>query len=103
MNKLYAHNTFIREHFLVLIGFCICAYFTYHAVAGERSLVRLYLAEKQVETLSQKEAQLRAEQELWSRKVAMMRPGSVDKDLLEEQVRKTLAYRSADEIAVLSN
>lgn len=103
MNKLYAHRAFFRENIFALIGLCMFAYFSYHAVAGNRSVVRLYLAERQIETLSQMEADLRQDEAEWNRKVTMMRPGSVDKDLLDEQVRKVLGYRSPGEYAVLSN
>lgn len=33
----------------------------------------------------------------------MMRPGNVDKDLLEEQVRLVLGYRQSDELVFLGN
>ena len=103
MNKLYAHNSFFRQNLLGLIGLCMCAYFSYHAIAGNRGLVRLYFVNHKIETLSKSETSLASEEAIWSKKVSMMRPGSVDKDLLEEQVRKVLGYRNADEYAVLSN
>ena len=81
----------------------MCAYFSYHAIAGSRSLVRLYFVNQQIETLSKKETLVQAEEAVWSKKVAMMRPASIDKDLLEEQVRRVLGYRGKDEMAVLSN
>jgi cell division protein FtsB len=103
MNKLYAHSSFFRRNLLALIGLCMCAYFSYHAIAGNRGLVRLYFVNSKIETLSKSETSLAAEEAIWSKKVSMMRPGTVDKDLLEEQVRKILGYRNADEYAVLSN
>jgi cell division protein FtsB len=103
MNKLYAYNSFFREHLLILIGVCMCAYFSYHAVAGNRGLVRLVLVSSKIETLSNIETSLIAQNDDLSKKVGMMRPGTVDKDLLEERVRRVLGYRSTDEFSVLSN
>lgn len=88
---------------LPLLGVCLCFYFCYHAVLGNRSVVKLYSLEKQIETLSQEKTDLTNTKESLHKKVVMMRPGSVNKDLLEERVRKTLGYRDAREIVVLSN
>ncbi|MEO5365355.1 MAG: septum formation initiator family protein [Magnetococcus sp. WYHC-3] len=103
MNKLIAHSAFFRQNLLTLIGVCLCVYFSYHAVLGNRSLIKSYALEKQIETMSLEKVSVMEEQESLQKKVAMMRPGSVDRDMLEEQVRQRLGYRGADELVVLSN
>jgi len=103
MNKLFAHNIIFREHFFFLIGVCLCLYFSYHTVLGNRSIVRLYAVEKQIETLSLKSDEVSAEKDYFQKRVVMMRPGSVDKDLLEGRARSVLGYRRADEYVILSN
>ena len=103
MNKLMSHSHHFRENIFSLIGVCLCMYFSYHAILGNRSLVKLYSVEKQIETLSQDNTTLAFTKDSLQNKVQMMRPGSVDKDLLEERVRLALGYRSSDELVILSN
>ncbi len=98
-----SHHHLFRENILALIGICLCLYFSYHAVLGNRSLVKLYTLEKQIETMSQKNTTLAFTKDSLQKNVVMMRPGSVNKDLLEEQVRLSLGYKRSDEIVILSN
>ena len=103
MNKLFAHSHLFRENIFAMIGVCLCLYFSYHAVLGNRSLIKNYTLEKQIVTLSQENTTLSHTKENLQKKVVMMRPGSVDKDLLEERVRLVLGYRQADEMVFVSN
>lgn len=103
MNKLIAHSHLFRENILFLIGTILCLYFSYHAILGNRSVIKYYTLEKQIETLSQENTMLSDTKESLQKKVEMMRPGSVNKDLLEEKVRETLGYRGPDEIVIIGN
>ena len=44
-----------------------------------------------------------AERQKLETKVVMMRPGSINKDLLEERIRSVLGYRYEDEIILLQS
>jgi len=103
MNKLISHRRIFRENILFFIGVCLCLYFSYHALLGQRSVVKLHNLEKQIETMSQNNTDVIIEKDSLHKKVVMMRPGSVNKDLLEERVRLTLGYRSSDELVILAN
>lgn len=103
MNRLFSHHNIIKDNLLFLIGLCLCVYFSYHTLSGNRSIVKFYSLEKQIETLSQKNDDVLAEKENLQKKVVMMRPGQVDKDLLEEQVRLKLGYRASNEMVILGN
>jgi cell division protein FtsB len=103
MNKLYLHRHILKNNVLTFFGVCLCMYFSFHAVHGDRGVLRLVSANTQLETLSIHSDNLSAQRAELERKVAMMRPGSVDKDLLEERVRSTLGYKHADEYAILSH
>ena len=98
-----SHSHLFRENIFSLIGVCLCLYFCYHAILGNRSIVKLYTLEKQIETLSQENTTLASAKDSLQGRVEMMRPGSVDRDLLEERVRLTLGYRQADELVLLDN
>lgn len=103
MFRILSHSAIFRENLVVLIGGCLCFYFAYHAFQGNRSLPRYYAINRKIEALEQKNAVLESEREALEKKIAMMRPGSVDKDLLEERVRSVLGYRDRDEYTIIGN
>lgn len=103
MNKLMSHSQLFRENILAMIGVCLCIYFSYHAILGNRSVVKLYSLGAQIETLSQEKTAYVFTKDSLQKKVLMMRPGSVDKDLLEERARVVLGYRQSEEIVLLGN
>lgn len=103
MNKLYEHRYLIRQNLMLLIGICLCFYFTYHLIHGGRSVVRLISLGSSIDTMSQKNDVIGGKRLALEEKVKMMRPGSINKDLLEEQVRLTLGYRDENELVIISN
>jgi cell division protein FtsB len=103
MNKLLQHRYLIRQNLITLIGVCLCFYFVYHIVQGDRSVVRLLTLGSSVESMSQKNDILQRERLLLEQKVSMMRPENINRDLLEERVRVVLGYNLGDELVVVSN
>jgi cell division protein FtsB len=103
MNKLLQHRSLIRENFALLVGLCLCFYFSYHAFQGERSFIRLISLNSAITIATQEQETASAERAILEKKVHAMRPGSISRDLLEERVREVLGYRHADEIQVKSN
>lgn len=102
MNKLFSYSAVFRENLFALVGLCLCLYFTYHAIAGNRSIIRMHSIHSQIETLSQIETEEIKQRQEWEKKVSMMRPGSIDKDLLEERARAVLGYKKPNEFTVLA-
>ncbi|MCD8562614.1 MAG: septum formation initiator family protein [Alphaproteobacteria bacterium] len=87
----------LRRNIPVFIGMFLCLYFSYHIVQGHRSFPALVSLDYQI---ADKEAELdvlRAERLKLERKVVMLRPGSINKDFLEERVRFMLGYRHPDD------
>ena len=103
MNKLAQHKYLIRQNIIILIGISLCIYFAYHAIQGERSILRLHALNTQIETMSLKETEIQNQRVTLEKKVRMLRPSSISKDLLEERVRIVLGYKYNDELTVLSN
>ncbi len=103
MNTLLQNRFIIRQSLITFIGVCLCLYFSFHLVQGNRGVVTLAALESQIETLSQKNTKISEEKERLRQKVVMMRPGTLDGDLLEERVRAVLGYRQKDEFTILSN
>ncbi|MBP7722099.1 MAG: septum formation initiator family protein [Alphaproteobacteria bacterium] len=103
MSKLFNHRIIIRENLISLIGMCLVLYFTYHAIYGSRSLMQMMSLKSQIETMSSERDKLAAERESLEQRVSMMRPGSLDRDLLEERARVVLGYKNQNEMIILGN
>lgn len=80
---------------------CLVVYFAYHAVQGERGLnawwrltQKIALAEATLDALNGQRAALEA-------RVALLRPESLDPDMLEERARADLNFGRPDEMIVL--
>ncbi len=103
MKSLIAKRYIIRQNMIAIIGLCLSLYFGYHLMAGERSYWQLSSLETQVTSVEQDLAVLSEQKANIEEKVVMMRPGSINRDLLEERVRSVLGYRSADETVIIQN
>lgn len=75
-----------------IIGICLCVYFAYHLMAGQRSWLRLVSLDRQISQVQQDYQDRLAQREYLEQRVVMMRPGSISRDLLEEQARTTLGF-----------
>jgi len=103
MKTLLAHRYIIRENFLLIIGICLCAYFSYHALQGQRSVVRLMSLGTYNEKMLEEISNVKNKRHLLEGDVAMLRPNALDKDFLEERVRIVLGYRSPSEHVIVAN
>ncbi len=103
MKRLFGEFHLVRKNLIALIGFLLCAYFSYHLIQGERSLIRYMTLEQSILSLNTKAKTVAAERQELEKKVAMMRPGSINKDLLEERARIVLGFRRQGEVDVLSH
>lgn len=101
MKQLISQRYLLRRNIVAIVGFSLAMYFCYHVVAGERSYLRLMSLERRiVATASDLSAEHEARVALEA-KVAMLRPGSLSRDLLEERARAVLGYAYEDERIVL--
>jgi cell division protein FtsB len=101
MRKLLAQRYTIRQNLLAIIGFCLCFYFAYHALLGERSYIRLMKLERQIVRVSATYENLHEQRVALDDKVVRLRPGSLDRDLLEERVHYVLGYYHPDDKVIL--
>ena len=81
------------------VGFAL--YLAYHTVEGDRSLVAWMRLDDQVKTLAHEVAAARHERLRVERRVTMLRPDSIDPDLLEERARAVLNLGYADDRIIL--
>lgn len=93
----------IRHNLIAVIGVCLSLYFCYHLIAGERSYLRLMSLEHQMTQTSAQLETLTSERTDLEQRVVMMRPGSLNRDLLEEQARKVLGFQHEGERILLQS
>ena len=65
--------------------------------------MRMFSLQSQIETLTAERDSLIVQREALEKKVSMMRPGSLNKDLLEERARVVLGYKKENDIIILGN
>jgi len=85
-----------------VIGACIVGYFLYHTIEGEHGWVAQMKLQNQVDSAQDRLAQLKKDHEALEHRVHLMRPDSLDPDLLDEESRKTLNYSKPNEIIILA-
>lgn len=103
MKRLIEQKYLFRQNLVIVIGVCLSFYFCYHLIAGERSYLRLISLNHQIATTEQDYKKETAEREALEQKVVMMRPGSVNRDLLEEQARSVLGFHYPDEKVLIKS
>ncbi|MFN9356933.1 MAG: FtsB family cell division protein [Alphaproteobacteria bacterium] len=84
-----------------LLVLALVGYFSYFAVFGNHGLLRWSRLQAAVEAKQAELDKLSAERLALERRVSLMRPESVDDDMLEEQARSRLGLTEADEVVIL--
>lgn len=84
------------------LGICIVGYFAYHAMQGERGLNAWLDLKQKVAEAKVVETKIEGERHLWEQRVKLLRPDSLDPDLLEERARVMLNYGHPDETVIFT-
>jgi cell division protein FtsB len=86
---------------IVCLGsLCLIGYLVWHAVHGQRSFSQAARIAAQIETLTDERDKLRGERIGLDRRVALLRPESIDPDLLEELARTRLGFVRGNDIII---
>jgi cell division protein FtsB len=80
---------------------CTLGYFAYHTIQGERGVLTWLRLEKDLSVAQASATVLEAERANLQRRVGLLRPESLDPDLLEERARVLLNYGADDEVVIL--
>lgn len=84
------------------LGLLIIGYFAYHVVHGERGLLAWHHLDQRVAQTKAELAAVQAKRRTLEHRVRLLRPESLDADLLEESVRRTLGYGRPDEVVIMT-
>ncbi|WP_299812917.1 septum formation initiator family protein [uncultured Roseibium sp.] len=83
------------------IAIAALGYFGFHAMNGELGLVGRAMIERQVSELETELAALAAERQELHARVSLLRPESLDPDMLDERARLNLNVVHSNELVVL--
>jgi cell division protein FtsB len=86
-----------------VLGISLMCYFGYHLVQGERGLVSWLRLTQEVKLAKTRLAALDDERDALDRRVALLRPEHLDRDMLDERARATLNLVGPNEIVILDN
>ena len=93
----------LRRALGTIIGTLLVGYFSYHLVQGNHGLISLLQLKATVAEAQDVRDDLVAQREVLEHRVRLLRPDSLDRDLLEEQARKMLNYGFAEDIIVFDS
>ena len=84
-----------------VVAACLAGYFGYHAIQGERGLFAwLSLKQELAQALATQTA-LAKTRTVLERRVMLLRPDSLDPDMLDERAHALLNYGRDDEVIIL--
>lgn len=83
------------------LAVCVSGYFGYHVFHGERGMTAWVALQGQVAEAQAVLDGVRAERRALERRVALLKPESLDPDLLDERARLMLGYGGTGDIVVL--
>jgi len=92
----------VRSFRALLLVFVIF-YLSFHAISGDRGVMAWFKASRELEILKIELEKTKAENEAFSKKVALLKNDSVDLDMLDEQSRRVLGFARPDEVVILRN
>lgn len=101
MSELFETRSRLVEIVAPALVMGLLVYFGYHAVQGDNGLFSYLRLKQQLQAQELQVAEIAATRQALEHRVHLMRPSSVDPDILDEQVRATLGFARADEVIIL--
>ena len=94
----------IRGRFnLPILTAAFLSYFGFHAYHGEFGLYARIQLEEQKATLTKQLEKISGERAALEKRVALLRDGSIEKDMLDEQARRALNLSHPDEVTIITS
>ena len=90
MEPVYNKRMKRRQTLSLTLGVCLCAYFSFHLLFGERGYLKYTSLSHRYEVSQMEYDKLKAEREALEARVVRMRPDTIELDLLEERVQVML-------------
>ena len=100
MSKSSSANLWQRVGF-ALLNVCVMAYFGYHVIIGDHGLLSRWRLADEVAQMELKLDKLNQRREQLEHKVSLVRPESLDPDMLDERARIILNLAHPNDITIL--
>src|ERR1700681_3385760 len=84
-----------------VVGACLVGYFLYHTIQGDRGWLAMLPLQNELTAAKKNFSQMQEEHKELEHRVLLMRPGSMDPDLLDEKSREMLDFSKPNEIIVI--
>jgi len=84
-----------------LFGILLFIYFVYHSIQGQHGVLAWRQLDIQITKAEVTFANLQAKQSELEQSVIMLRPGTLDLDMVEEQSRRMLNFTHQDDVVVI--
>ncbi|WP_332060406.1 FtsB family cell division protein [Bartonella sp. CB74] len=93
----------IKARFVLpLITVGVLSYFSYHIYHGEYGLYSRSKVNQHIVELEEELHQIEAERISIEKHISLLRDGSIEKDMLDEYVRKNLNFSKSNELTILN-
>ena len=89
-----------RQIFVPLMGAAMLTYFGYHAVQGDRGLIAWWNLRYEIDKADAQLTIVSAEKQALERRVTLLRPHSLDSDMLAERAHLMLGAVQGDDLIV---
>ncbi|MBL0317925.1 MAG: septum formation initiator family protein [Alphaproteobacteria bacterium] len=86
---------------LMVLYFLGVGYFSYHALSGDRGALAMVTLGHQLDEAKVKLEKTKTERQQLEHRVSLLRPNSLDLDVLDEQTRSQLGLARDDEMVIL--
>ena len=92
----------LRRAITPCLGFCALLYFGYHTVQGDRGIIAYLRLNVQLEKTEMALIESNAQRDVLSRRVLLLRPEYLDRDMLDEQARHNLGLAHPDDLVIFN-
>src|SRR5689334_12085138 len=98
-----ARQPLLRSLAFPVVTLGLAAYFGYYLIYGNHGVLNLARVQQQIEVKQAQLDHVRTQREALEHRVSLLRPESVDPDMLEEQARSRLGLTERDEVVILKD
>jgi cell division protein FtsB len=98
-----ARQPLLRSLAFPVVTLGLAAYFGYHLIYGNHGVINLARVQHEIELKQAALEQIRLQRHALEHRVSLLRPESVDPDMLEEQARSRLGLTDRDEVVILKD
>jgi len=84
-----------------VLGVSVVTYFAYHVIHGDRGLLAWWQLQQRIDAVKRTAERVSSERQVLEKRVRLLHPESLDRDMLEERARVMLNYGHKDDVIIL--